>query len=270
VVQQTGAGQDHTDNAVWGRYFTKPDESWITPLGNPGLFTSNYQICQIAFRYRAFGHHKEIDPTTIRPADNPPSSRHTRETDGITFTPHLRDLAQKVVEGETNPYLRAKAIYAWICRNIIWTNPAIVFGNRAEHAARFPRGDCSAQAELFLTLCRLLGIPARVQGGWSIKPDRQHSQHSWAHVYFTPYGWLPVDPQAGSHYIDHPDETVRFFHFGNCLPYRLATFDDGSPFFPLQVHPQVGDGGPQIGSFEWRGDGIETYVKIDTRVSTVP
>jgi hypothetical protein len=258
------------NNAAWAAYFSKPDEAWIKPLKTGSYFTNNHQIHQIVFRYRAVGLYRDIDPASIQPWDDPEVEPYTREEGDIVFTPYLRQLVHGMVGDQANPYLQAKAIYEWICRNITWTNPVRTFDNPVERTARLRRGDCGAKARLFIALCRLEGIPARSQGGWRIEPGRRHSQHTWAQAYFAPYGWLPVDPDAGSHFIDHPSEKVRFFHFGNCLPYRLVTYDDDSPFFPLPIHPQAGDGGPQLGSFEWRGGSIETNVKIDTEVGAVP
>jgi len=270
VYFERPVNKSEADNTAWATYFSKPDEAWIKPIKNGSVFTNDYQIYQIVFRYSAVGLYRDIDPATIRPWDDPELERYTGETDNIVFTPYLRDLAHRIVGKESNPYLQAKAIYEWTCRNITWTNPIFSFDNHADQTARLRRGDCGSKAQLFMALCRLLGIPARSQGGWRIEPGRQHTQHTWAQAYFEPYGWLPVDPDAGSHFIDHPEEKVRFFHFGNRLPYRLVIYDDDSPFFPLPIHPQTGDGGPQLGSFEWRGGSIETTVKIDTEVGGVP
>jgi hypothetical protein len=234
------ANKQETDNAAWAAYFSNPDEAWIKPLNIEDYFTNSRQIHQIVFRYRAVGFYRDIDPSTIEPCDEP------------------------------NPYLQARAIYEWICRNIAWTNPVRTFDTGVERTARLRGGDCGAKARLFIALCRLQGIPARSQGGWRVQPGRQHSQHTWAQAYFAPYGWLPVDPDAGSHLIEHPDGKARFFHFGNCLPYRLVIYDDDSPFFPLPIHPQKGYGGPQLGGFEWRGGSLDTDVKIDSEVGVVP
>jgi len=265
------------DNADWAAYFSNPDDSWIKPLRNASLpitdsnslFTKDHHIHQIIFCYRAFGLYQEIDLDSVQFQIDPKIEPYIQQS----HNPYLVNLAQEIVGQEANPYLQAQKIYEWICRNITWTEPffnPLRYDCPAEQAARLLRGDCGAKSDLFIELCRIKGIPARSQGGWSVKPDRQHSQHTWAQMYFAPYGWLPVDPTAGSHFIDHPDSNVRFFHFGNCLPYRLVIYDDESQLFPLQINPQTLDGGRQLGSFEWRGGVIETNLKIDSDVSMLP
>jgi transglutaminase-like putative cysteine protease len=270
VYFECRADIENTDNSAWADYFSKPREPWIKPLDGESYFTNSRQIHQIVFRYRAVGLYRDIDPAAIEPWDDPGLEPYARAADDITASPYLRSLVHEIVGEEANPYLQAKAIYYWICRNITWTNPIRTFGNDVERSARLRRGDCGAKARLFIALCRLKGIPARSQGGWRVQPGRRHSQHTWAQAYFAPYGWLPVDPDAGSHFIDHHDGKIRFFHFGNCSPYRLVIYDDDSPFFPLPIHLPRGCGGSQLGMFEWRGGSLETDVKIDTAVRDLP
>jgi transglutaminase-like putative cysteine protease len=57
-------------------------------------------------------------------------------------------------------------------------------------------GDCGQEALLFMTLCRLNGIPARWQSGWNTFPTGKDI-HDWCEIYVAPWGWMPVDPWAG-------------------------------------------------------------------------
>ena len=102
------------------------------------------------------------------------------------------------------------------------------------------------------------------------RPGRWHSQHGWAQMYIEPFGWLTVDPDAGSKLIDYEDEKLKFFHFGNCGSYRLITYDDNIPLFPYKVYGDPSGGsvaaGLQLGAFEWAGGELESNVKIDTWV----
>lgn len=70
-------------------------------------------------------------------------------------------------------------------------------------------GDCDDQANLFVTLCRIVGIPAFTQIGCIYLPDQyktvsvytghvqivteQLGWHGWAMVYIPPWGWIPID-----------------------------------------------------------------------------
>ena len=51
--------------------------------------------------------------------------------------------------------------------------------------ARNRRGDCGIMALTFITLCRLVGIPARWQSGLSVSPTGVGC-HDWAMFYIAP------------------------------------------------------------------------------------
>lgn len=60
------------------------------------------------------------------------------------------------------------------------------------------KGDCGEVGALFVTMCRILGIPARNVTGYVIYEDELNNiyEHGWTNVYFNEIGWLPIDPLA--------------------------------------------------------------------------
>ena len=93
------------------------------------------------------------------------------------------------------------------------------------HAAVNGRGDCGVQALLFITLCRIAGVPARWQSGNAVHPPRNGSSgrvgsHDWAQFYIAPYGWLPCDPSYGGGAKRRGDDEAWNWFFGNLDPYR--------------------------------------------------
>jgi transglutaminase-like putative cysteine protease len=85
---------------------------------------------------------------------------------------------------------------------------------------------------LFITLCRLNGVPARWQTGWHIFPGLK-SIHDWSEIYLAPYGWMPVDPYMGIHAMQlsksltpEQQREVRDFYFGGLDQYRIIANDD--------------------------------------------
>jgi hypothetical protein len=260
--------QKNASNTEWRNYFKKPSPSWIKPMKNPASIGDSTFVCQFIYEYESKGYYQKIDPNAIQPykTSNQEYLQYTRETVGNLFTPYLKKLSKEIVGQEANDYVKARKIYEWICRNVIWTDPKPVLGDSAEYTAKYKRGDCGAKSNLFISLCRINHIPARSQGGWRVQPDGDHAQHSWTQVYFEPYGWLPVDVTAGAHLLSHKDERVRYFYFGNCTPYHLIIYDDDEELRPMKVFQPLFGGGAQLGAFEWSGGDIEPNIRIDSHI----
>lgn len=143
----------------------------------------------------------------------------------IVFTPALVELAKKIVGNEKKAYNKAKKIYDWITTNIrySYTRPYMFYDNIPEFVVSNMRGDCGFQALLFITLARIVGIPARWQSGWYVNPYSQ-GPHDWALFYSDEYGWLACDLSFGGARRD--DESLRGFYFGNLDGFRLVFNDD--------------------------------------------
>jgi transglutaminase-like putative cysteine protease len=261
--------RNNNSNAEWRKYFTNPSQRWIRPMKNPALLSDSIFICQFIYEYESKGYYKNVNPRDIKPYNTSDKDyqKYTEETEDNLFTPYLRHMSKEITGKENNGYLKAKKIYEWICKNIVWTNSKPVLGDRAEYTAKYKRGDCGDKANLFISLSRINGIPARSQGGWAVQPNENHSQHTWAQAYFEPYGWIPVDADAGSKLIYHQDEKVKYFYFGNRTPYRLIINDDNDAGALVnKIYDPIYGGGSQLGAFEWKGGDIDGTIKIDSHV----
>jgi len=123
--------------------------------------------------------------------------------------PELRDLAQNVAENETKVLTVVKKFVEWIEQNINYPAQVHELPLYPNETYAELRGDCDDQAILFITLCRIYGIPAYLQVGCMYLPtyfdDHQYwnghvrsvlkrvGWHGWAMVYVPPWRWLPVD-----------------------------------------------------------------------------
>lgn len=60
------------------------------------------------------------------------------------------------------------------------------------------RGDCGEVGALFVTMCRILDVPAVNRTGYVIYYDELNKiyEHGWASLYLKPYGWIDIDPLA--------------------------------------------------------------------------
>lgn len=199
---------------------------------------------EIEYEYTAAPRYETIDPdivTNYLPTDalkflheKPPQ---------IRFHPEFIELADSIVGEEKNPYWIAYKLYDWLAhyadysfaREYSTLNdiPLYVYRNRY--------GDCGQLALLYMTLCRIKGVPARWESGWMIYPEGKNL-HDWTTIYLSPYGWIPVDPNFGLEarknwggLNDEERELLFGFYFGRLSPYRLVANDDfGEPHTPAK------------------------------------
>lgn len=176
----------------------------------------------------------------------------------IVFTPYLRALAETIAGEEKNPYLLARRVYMWVTENISYSYMRHYFclENIAENAALSGRGDCGVQALLFITLCRILGVPARWQSGCSIRPGH-FGDHDWAQFYVAPYGWLYADPSYGGSSFRNGDSEAHEYYFGNLDCFRLvANSEFQSPFSPPKSYVRRDPYDNQDGEAEYTDEGL--------------
>ena len=135
----------------------------------------------------------------------------------------LRRLAFKIAGNETNVLSILKRFIDWIKRHIYY---------RSQDLPKYPAetlrdgaGDCDDQANLLITFCRIIGIPAYLQigciylprgeievdyweGHWMMRLTRI-GWHGWAVVYVPPWGWMPVDLTFAPGIFSDPLNAIR-------------------------------------------------------------
>lgn len=161
----------------------------------------------------------------------------------IAFTPYLKMLCGEIVGDEKNPLLKARKIYDFITTKMIYSfmRPYMTMPNVPEYGASSMKADCGVQALLFITLCRLSGIPARWQAGQYVTPY-EIGNHDWAQFYVAPYGWLFADCSFGGSAFQEGDRERWNFYFGHLDPFRLPLNSDYQhdfyvPFRTLRYDP---------------------------------
>lgn len=190
----------------------------------------------IEYAYTAWGVHFDIAPDrVVLPRRlNADLARHTREEVHVQFTGPLRALARDIAGTERNPARLAHRFYDWIAHNIRYSySPEYgTIRNLSDYCLSHRYGDCGQQAFLFIALCRLHGIPARWQSGWSLFPGSE-SIHDWCEIHLPPYGWVPVDPYMGGFATQYATDLdpaqrheLREFYFGGLSQYRLSANRD--------------------------------------------
>lgn len=176
---------------------------------------------EVTYRYR----HRAVcvDPYTLKCDPVQPTFHTGEELPHIAFTPHLRALAARLTHGLTGPVEKAGAIYDYVTGNVDYRfQPAyVLLDSIADSCAKELRGDCGVMALLFITLCRIAGVPARWQSGLSARPE-EAGAHDWAMFYAAPHGWLYADPSFGSSARRKGETGRRKHYFGNLDPCRMV------------------------------------------------
>jgi transglutaminase-like putative cysteine protease len=144
----------------------------------------------------------------------------------IRFTPFMRALANEITKDSDSPLEKARDIYLYITTKVRYSYMRSYYGveNLGEYAAVNRKGDCGIQALMFITLCRICGIPARWQSGNGVH-DKDMGSHDWAQFYVEPYGWLFCDPSYGGGAWANGDEVRHRFYFGNLDAFRMVAND---------------------------------------------
>lgn len=198
-------------------------------------FTASYSFEQRAVYANAW----EGEGFLAYPLAPPPAPEDLMEqAPHILFTPYLKQLALDMKGDDVFPLRIARNIYKWITSHVryAYQRPYRLIPNGAEYTAKGLKGDCGLQALLFITLCRILGIPARWESGLFASPE-QVGSHDWAQFYTEAFGWLPVDCSFGGTAFRCGNEERREFYFGNLDPYRMVTTSQYyAPFQPARIH----------------------------------
>lgn len=149
-----------------------------------------------------------------------------QEEPHIIFTPYLRALTKEIVGNIDSPSEKARAIYNWITTHIKYSfmREYKTIENIPEYAASNLKGDCGVQAMLFITLCRIAGIPAKWQSGLYTTPQSS-SSHDWAEFYIPEYGWCFADCSFGGGAYRSGNERRWKYYFGSSDVFRTP-FND--------------------------------------------
>lgn len=173
----------------------------------------------VEFEFINHSIYRELDPLKVKRVQ--PTFYLEETPPHYVFTPYLRNLVSEVIGDEKNPLLKAKKIYEWITSHVTYSfvRQYITLPNIPEYAATGLKGDCGIQASLFITMCRIAGIPADWQAGLYTNPI-DVGNHDWARFYIEPYGWLFADCSFGGGAYRAGSKLRRDFYFGHLEPYR--------------------------------------------------
>ena len=206
--------------AVWHRHLDKPE-----------TFAIRYSY-ESAIRY-ADPLHQPAPDAPLYPDELPPTEKDLSEDGGwIRFSAWARDLCREIIGDETDPAKKAWLIYDYVTSHVNYSFMPDYFllDDPAAHCALNGTGDCGLQALMFITLCRVAGVPARWQSSLCVEEEEAGS-HDWAQFWLDGWGWLFADPSFGGSAFRNGNESRRAFYFGNLDPMRMvACRRFGAPF----------------------------------------
>ena len=221
--------------------------------GQPTVFSETFSFASAAEWH-------DLRPEQVLPYDTTTVlyRTYTGEQDQhIRFTPRLRQLAAELTAGEEHPLRKARLLFQWVNDHFPWASareystidhiPEYVLANR--------HGDCGQVTLLFLTLCRLCGIPSHFQSGFMLHPG-EWNLHDWGEIYFEGVGWVPVDQSFGVPTFARNEEEHWFFLGGIDAWRWIVNNDYGMPLDPEKRYPRSETVDFQRGEVEWAGGNL--------------
>ncbi len=175
----------------------------------------------------------------------------------ILFSDSLKVMLNEIIDDEQRPYYQARLIFEAMRNHYPWTSAReySTIDNIPNYVIYQRQGDCGQITMLFITLCRMAGIPARWQSGFMLHPGYEN-YHDWAEIYIEGIGWMPVDASFGVQHWGKID-AERYFYFGGIDAFRLVVNDNwGGALEPAKLHPRSETVDFQRGEVEWSGGNL--------------
>ena len=188
----------------------------------------------------------------------------------IMFTAFLKKLLAELTTADMTLVEKAFKIYEFVTTQVNYSfmREYYTIPNISEYCAVNQKGDCGVQALLFITLCRMAGIPAKWESGLYVSEYTQGC-HDWAKFYLPTVGWVYADASFGGSAFRGNNDTRWKYYFGNLDIFRMPANDDIQTDFTISKKQLRGDPiDNQRGEFESRERGFR-YNELNWHMSLV-
>lgn len=128
------------------------------------------------------------------PAINSSLKRYIISETSLEHTPEVIKLTKQITRNKATATDKLRIILKFIAENFTYQYPVKNRGVKNMNLHKL-QGDCGEYSSLFVTMCRILKIPAINQTGFIFYPNKIITEHGWAKIYLKPLGWVDVDPQ---------------------------------------------------------------------------
>lgn len=153
-----------------------------------------------------------LHPDCVRPLETPALfERWLRAERFVDVDDKTRALAGEIAGDTTNVLDRARRIYDHVIGAMTYDAELQSWKGSTEHALVCATGNCNDIHALFISLCRSLGIPARLILGQALEAPATPGEdacelcgyHCWAEFFASGLGWIPVDASCACKYGKH-------------------------------------------------------------------
>jgi transglutaminase-like putative cysteine protease len=178
--------------------------SWSSPEENQLELSVTSDI-------RTYNKFKQVKSKVRFPIENIEKENiiYTKPSEKIDINDEIIQLAASLAEGEDDLYIVEVNLAEWVNKNIKYDLNTLTAeaSQKSSWVLENKEGVCDEITNLFISMNRALGIPARFVSGisYSNSPLFENSwgPHGWAEVYFPDYGWIPFDVTYSEYgYID--------------------------------------------------------------------
>ena len=123
--------------------------------------------------------------------------QYTKNEKFLEQTSAIKKLTHQITKNDKSILDKIYSITKFLKKNFKYTYPIKKRGVKNLNLNKLC-GDCGEVGALFVTICRILNIPAINQTGYVVYYDELNNiyEHGWTSIYFKPYGWIDIDPLA--------------------------------------------------------------------------
>lgn len=156
----------------------------------------------------------------------------------------VKELCEKIIGKEKNPWSKAKFIYDYMCENFSVLSKVRKGDSDSLDLIKKGNGDAYDFAVICTALLRAAEIPAYTDSGILVNQDLQTQTHWWCEFYIDKVGWIPCDPAlgAGLEYKQWTDSDVvdaKNFYFGNMDSHHIMFSRGWSQLKPFSADSKI-------------------------------
>jgi len=174
---------------------------------------SDWSASKIEIRYlveRAAVSHA-IHLARVRPLETPALFRRWLQAERfVDVDDKTYALAREILGDETNALLQAQLIYDYVTGATTYDAARLSWKGSTEHALVCSVGNCNDIHALFISLCRSVGLPARLILGQALEAASSDQEacelcgyHCWAEFFAPGLGWIPGEASCACKYGKH-------------------------------------------------------------------